>query len=261
MNLSVSSWNYLQAYGADARLFTAIDEITVNSFGVELWLDWSAEPGIIPERKEEIRTKLAGVNLSAHTALKECDFEKFKAEIDLCAYIGARALVVHVNVLGDRANDINAAGIKFAQQSVDYASTKAVAIALENGSFSALAKVMKQVCGLKACVDVGHANIEGLEETKDPKLIYNACYLKKLKERIVQFHLHDNHGLCDEHLFPGEGTVDWKRFLQATASTGFDGTYVLEMKSNDNPIEAARKARNFLTGIYRTLKHSNHEMV
>ena len=83
--------------------------------------------------------------------------------------------------------------------------------ALENGAFGALTRVMKQVWGLKVCLDVGHANIEGLEETKDPKLIYDACYLEKLKERIVQFHLHDNHGLCDEHLFPGEGTIDCKK--------------------------------------------------
>jgi sugar phosphate isomerase/epimerase len=30
-----------------------------------------------------------------------------------------------------------------------------------------------------------------------------------LGPRIVQDHAHDNHGIKDEHLFPGDGTIDW----------------------------------------------------
>ena len=49
------------------------------------------------------------------------------------------------------------------------------------------------------CFDTGHANISGSV----------ASVLTELKAHIRSTHLHDNHGEKDEHLWPGEGTIDW----------------------------------------------------
>jgi sugar phosphate isomerase/epimerase len=37
--------------------------------------------------------------------------------------------------------------------------------------------------------------------------------LETLKQYILSTHVHDNHGTKDEHLFPGEGSIDWKRAM------------------------------------------------
>jgi sugar phosphate isomerase/epimerase len=49
------------------------------------------------------------------------------------------------------------------------------------------------------CLDLGHANMTvGIPEA-----------VSVLANRIVSLHVHDNHGMKDEHLWPGDGTIDW----------------------------------------------------
>ncbi len=53
------------------------------------------------------------------------------------------------------------------------------------------------------CLDLGHAHMgEGILPT-----------IGELKPRIFSAHVHDNHGLKDDHLWPGEGTIDWKETM------------------------------------------------
>jgi sugar phosphate isomerase/epimerase len=53
------------------------------------------------------------------------------------------------------------------------------------------------------CLDLGHAHMgEGV-----------VAAIAELKPRIFSTHIHDNHGLKDEHLWPGEGTIDWKEAM------------------------------------------------
>lgn len=49
------------------------------------------------------------------------------------------------------------------------------------------------------CLDLGHANITvGIPEA-----------IGMLGPRIESLHVHDNHGAKDEHLWPGDGAIDW----------------------------------------------------
>ena len=36
-----------------------------------------------------------------------------------------------------------------------------------------------------------------------------------MREFLVTSHIHDNHGMKDEHLLPYEGTIEWKTALPA----------------------------------------------
>ena len=45
----------------------------------------------------------------------------------------------------------------------------------------------------------------------------------------LSLHVQDNHGeKKDEHLLPGDGTVDWKLFLETLHKIGYKGELVLE---------------------------------
>ncbi len=49
------------------------------------------------------------------------------------------------------------------------------------------------------CLDLGHAHMTvGIPEA-----------VSVLGPRIVSVHVHDNHGMKDEHLWPGDGNIDW----------------------------------------------------
>jgi len=50
-------------------------------------------------------------------------------------------------------------------------------------------------------LDIGHVNLHDMGGVENAFAI--------LGDRIKQLHLHDNNGERDEHLWPGEGTVDW----------------------------------------------------
>ena len=46
----------------------------------------------------------------------------------------------------------------------------------------------------------------------------------------LSLHVQDNHGpgSGDEHLLPGDGVIDWKRFLDLLVEIGYRGDLVLE---------------------------------
>jgi sugar phosphate isomerase/epimerase len=58
--------------------------------------------------------------------------------------------------------------------------------------------------GLGVTFDVGHLNTSTGEFKR---------FLELLGDRVVHLHLHDNHGVNDEHLALGEGTVPWDEVL------------------------------------------------
>ena len=69
------------------------------------------------------------------------------------------------------------------------------------------------------CLDLGHAHMTvGVAEA-----------IATLGSRIREVHVHDNHGLKDEHLWPGDGTIDWKAAATALSALPSPPAAVLEI--------------------------------
>lgn len=86
-------------------------------------------------------------------------------------------------------------------------------------------------------LDIGHAHIQGEEIRK---------YFSLLEEHIFHIHISDNDGQADLHQIPGQGTLDFPRFMKALAKSGFDGISILEIWAPQGPEEALEKARDYL---------------
>ena len=69
------------------------------------------------------------------------------------------------------------------------------------------------------CLDTTHAVVAG----QDP--IY---MLKVLGDRVRTLHIHDTQGVFDDHLLPGRGIIDWKKFAQTLGEIGYQGTFNFE---------------------------------
>jgi sugar phosphate isomerase/epimerase len=84
------------------------------------------------------------------------------------------------------------------------------------------------------CLDLGHAHI-------DPGI---PAILAELKPLIRSAHIHDNHGLKDEHLWPGEGTIPWKETMEELGAAPALAAGVLEIHYNheDSPEHIGSKA-------------------
>lgn len=70
------------------------------------------------------------------------------------------------------------------------------------------------------CIDLGHAN---LQETVEGAV-------RTAGDRLIHVHASDNHGLKDDHLVPGKGSIRWDRAMSALAGVGFGGPFTIELR-------------------------------
>jgi sugar phosphate isomerase/epimerase len=69
------------------------------------------------------------------------------------------------------------------------------------------------------CLDLGHAHIT----------VGVAAAIATLGSSIVALHVHDNHGAKDEHLWPGDGNIDWPAAIAALKALPTPPAAVLEI--------------------------------
>jgi sugar phosphate isomerase/epimerase len=81
------------------------------------------------------------------------------------------------------------------------------------------------------CMDVGHAHIMG-----DVGDAIETC-----SGHLIATHLHDNNGKSDDHLAPGEGSIDWPATLMALQKVGYDGTWLFEVANTSTPTQVLTK--------------------
>jgi len=117
------------------------------------------------------------------------------------------------------------------------------------------------------CLDIGHLHLAHTEAPSEPGAPSQATVpsstevgsfshsvteaLTLLGPRISQLHLHDNHGpfahsseMKDEHLWPGEGTIDWAAVTPILATLPDATPFLLEPSCDrEEPVESiTRKA-------------------
>ncbi len=74
-------------------------------------------------------------------------------------------------------------------------------------------------------------------------------------------HAHDNDGAGDNHLPPGDGKINWDKFLRDLIEIRFRGAFILEMAGNADPavtMANARRGRSYLRDIARRLLLQRH---
>ncbi|MDE1163591.1 MAG: sugar phosphate isomerase/epimerase [Acidobacteriaceae bacterium] len=81
------------------------------------------------------------------------------------------------------------------------------------------------------CLDLGHAHLmEPIPETShSPGQSGIAQAFSLFGDRLRELHIHDNHGMRDEHLWPGEGEIDWSEVAKLSAAAKQPLVGVLEI--------------------------------
>lgn len=153
--------------------------------------------------------------------------------LDVCRILGAKYCVVHPVFKGEDGHSIkdveqfvkiNAKAIK---PFLEPAEKNGVILLSENLLWgasiqpTAISALVEEVNSpyFGWCYDTGHANAFGLSSDE----------LLKCSVAPLSLHMQDNHGIQkDEHLLPGDGTVDWKLLLENLHKVGYKGEIVLE---------------------------------
>jgi endonuclease IV len=188
---------------------------------------FSMHAPMFPDR-EMGRAGAPSVNLIHPEKSRRIDaMDEIKRALEAAEQIPFQNLIVH---LGEREDS-------WSQRTIDYALT-----ALEHlGAFARALGVHVLVENLTSdvttpehlitilelghlnnigvCLDLGHANMTvGIPDA-----------ISVLGKRIVSLHVHDNHGSKDEHLWPGDGDIDWKDTLKRLNALATPPAAVLEI--------------------------------
>ncbi|HYE02219.1 MAG TPA: sugar phosphate isomerase/epimerase [Phycisphaerales bacterium] len=176
--------------------------------------------------------------------------EVYAAEARLCRHLGGSMVVVHPSawtpqrrvlapaeaeqVQGARWEDLD----DFLRRLADVAAHAEVIFLLENQPRNCylghdaprLAQHVLRIGapGIRMCLDVGHAHITG-----DAAEIIRQC-----APAIQYFHVHDNDGLEDSHLMPGEGTMRWDVVGQTMREAAPHAVRMLEVFYPEPRVEA-----------------------
>jgi sugar phosphate isomerase/epimerase len=171
-----------------------------------------------------------------------------EAALAVAQTIGFRCLVVHLGVpdamklgAGDNARESARRSVETLHE---MAARAGVAIALEvipnalSTPESLVALIEDDLDGVNVgiCMDVGHAHV--MDDVGDA--------IEHCSGHILTTHLHDNRKKSDDHLVPGEGSIDWPATLMSLQKVGYDGAWMFEIANTSSPkavLEKAQKAR------------------
>jgi sugar phosphate isomerase/epimerase len=171
-----------------------------------------------------------------------------EAALAVAQTIGFRCLVVHRGVpdamklgAGDNARESARRSVETLHE---MAARAGVAIALEvipnalSTPESLVALIEDDLDGVNVgiCMDVGHAHV--MDDVGDA--------IEHCSGHILTTHLHDNRKKSDDHLVPGEGSIDWPATLMSLQKVGYDGAWMFEIANTSSPkavLEKAQKAR------------------
>jgi sugar phosphate isomerase/epimerase len=165
---------------------------------------------------------------------------EIKRAIEIAETIPFRYLIQHIGVGGEEFDmrKFDAAFTALEELRV-FARQLGVEILLENipNELSSAARLRQfqdlTHIGLNYVFDAGHAHMnEGVE----------AAFII-MKDRIRSTHIHDNGGTADEHLFPFQGSIDWKRTMDLLRGCGDQFPLLLELKERPeiaNPLDSVK---------------------
>jgi sugar phosphate isomerase/epimerase len=157
--------------------------------------------------------------------------DEIKRAIEVAEHAPFQFLVQHVGVGGESSSGQK---IEAAMTSLEhlraFAKPLGVQVVVENipndlSTPEGLLELLRtgHFTDIGVCLDVGHAHMS-------PGVTHA---FEALKDLIRTTHIHDNHGERDEHLWPGNGTIDWKQTIELLRTAPQVPALVLEIEGVD----------------------------
>jgi sugar phosphate isomerase/epimerase len=191
---------------------------------------FSMHAPLYPDR-EMGRAGAPAVNVLHPEKARRIDaMDEIKRALEAAEHIPLRNLVMH---LGERDDEWSPRTIEYALTALEhlgaFARPLGVRLLVENLLSEAttpehlmMILQMGHLTNVGVCLDLGHANIT----------VGTADAIQTLGDRIATVHVHDNHGVKDEHLWPGGGTINWPDTAKALQALATPPATVLEISSS-----------------------------
>ncbi|MGB7583298.1 MAG: sugar phosphate isomerase/epimerase family protein [Terriglobales bacterium] len=178
------------------------------------------------------RTGSPPINVAAiDRAARVEAMDEIKRALELAEQIPFRFLVQHMGVPGEAFDDRK---VEAAMTSIEhlraFAKPLGVSILLENipNELSTPEKLVEFIHAMHfedmgICFDFGHAHL-----MSDVPQAFDT-----LKNYIRSTHVHDNARDRDSHLWPGDGTIDWKQAMELLRAAPHQSPLLLEIEGEE----------------------------
>jgi sugar phosphate isomerase/epimerase len=178
------------------------------------------------------------VNIASSDRAGRVDaMDEVKRALEIAEQIPFRFLVQH---LGTTNESFDEKKFEAAMTSIEhlraFAKPLGVRILLENtpNELSTPQRLVEMIQGahfddVGVCFDFGHAHM--MSSVREAFEI--------VRKHVASTHVHDNRKDKDSHLWPGQGTIDWKEAMELLRSAPQTPPLLLELEADDkvNPLE------------------------
>jgi sugar phosphate isomerase/epimerase len=168
--------------------------------------------------------------------------DEVKRALEIAEQIPFRFLIQHIGVPNEEFSEKK---FESAMTSIEhlraFAKPLGVRILLENipNELSTPDRLVEMIRAahfddVGICFDFGHAHIMGSVSEA----------FEILRKQIWSTHVHDNDKVNDSHLWPGQGTINWKEAMELLRSAPQTPPLMLELGEDErvNPLEKLREA-------------------
>ena len=203
-----------------------VDELA-GWFASNALAPFSMHAPMFPDR-EMGRAGAPAVNVLHPEKARRIDsMDEIKRALEVAERIPFKNLVLH---LGEREDRWSPRTMEYAETALEhlgaFARPLGVRLLVENLLSEATTPEhlmnilqMGHLPNVGVCLDMGHAHInQSVAEA-----------IGTLGDRVLSVHVHDNHGTKDEHLWPGDGTIDWPAAAKALNALAAPPAAVLEI--------------------------------
>jgi len=242
-------------------------------------------PHFPPEAREvEVQRELkellstVDVDLSAHSPFYDLNLGSsyreirefaavwIKKGIDLCSFLGIEVMTVHPGYfpayqIPRLFRDARARFVEYLRECVRYGKERGVKVSIENIQapyffcyrLDEMAELVGEVEGLGLTLDIGHAYIMKVTDGSEaPEEEIAEAVSGRLRDHLTHIHLHDNRGVKDSHLAPGEGAINFKPIVDAIKAVGYSGQIIVEAWAPERSEEAGARALAAARKLFQT---------
>ena len=187
------------------------------------------------------------VNIAATDRAQRIEaMDEIKRALEIAEQVPFRFLIQHIGTPNESFSERK---VEAAMTSIEhlhaFAKPLGVRILLENipNELSEPGKLVELIetahfTDVGVCFDVGHAHMMG----KVPQAF------ETLKNYIASTHIHDNDSNRDAHLWPGQGSINWKETVELLRTAPKTPPFLLELEGDEkvNPVEKMQDAFRML---------------
>jgi sugar phosphate isomerase/epimerase len=179
---------------------------------------------------------------------RQQDIDRLAHHIEIASQLGVRHVVIHpggpyVPMTRADRDRMLALNVTAFRRLGDLAGERGMRIGLENLTVRAVSapyEVLDLVSAIDhpaigITLDTSHANVMGLDI---PTVI------REFGPYLIATHISDNDGSGDQHLTPGNGSIDWPPVMHALRQVGYDGLFNLEIPGERHAVLPLRDLKS-----------------